>query len=372
VIIARPSLCLFAVLSAASLAGCGWFNDDKGIFVNRDDDYIDMVERDSLVVPSDLQTNKVADPYPIPRTPRQLNPEFYPYKPPRPDAIFASDNRDEVRIQRLGERAWLVVPEDTTTVWPKVKQFLAENGIRIESEMAEYGRLDTEWLDTSQESYRDIIRTVIREAKEQDGFLEGQDRLLIKVEPGIREATSEVYVRHENDALGLPSAGLIDLNSIRSLVPAAEIDALSEIGAYIAAKVSEQTISMVATDNTGQVKSNVSRNEEGVPVLELRLDRERAWATVGQALTRAEVPVEDQDQLAGVYFVRVPENVLTGEEEGWLSGVLRRGNKGYELQLHLNEIDESVYHVSVTDGDEKPVDREFGQEVLTMIREYSS
>jgi hypothetical protein len=73
-----------------------------------------------------------------------------------------------------------------------------------------------------------------------------------------------------------------------------------------------------------------------------------------------------------VYVVRIPDNVLTGEEKGWLSGILGRGNKGYELQLHLNEIDDSLYHVSVTDGNEKPVDREFGQEVLSMIREYSS
>jgi uncharacterized lipoprotein len=353
-------------------AGCGWMNDDKGIFVNRDDDYIDMEERQALVVPSDLEASKVADPYPIPRTPRQLNPEFYPFKPPRPDAIFASDNRDEVRIQRLADRAWLVVPEDPTTVWPKVKQFLAENGISVESEMAEYGRLNTEWLDTSRESYRDIIRSLIREAKEQDGFLEGRDRLLIKVEPGLREATSEIYVRHENDALGLPSVGVVDLNTIKSLIPAVEIESLSEIGAYIAAKVSEQTISMVATDNEGQVKSSVARNEEGVPVLELRLDRERAWATVGQALTRAEVDVENQDQVQGVYYVRIPDQVLTGEEKGWLSGLFGRGKGGHDLQLHLDQVADSVYHVSVTDQDDAPVDREFGQEVLIMLREFSS
>lgn len=56
-----------------SMNGCGWMNDDKGIFVNRDDDYITMEERAALVVPSDLESAKVADPYPIPRTPRQLN-----------------------------------------------------------------------------------------------------------------------------------------------------------------------------------------------------------------------------------------------------------------------------------------------------------
>lgn len=368
----RTTLSLLLLLPLIGLGGCRWFNDDKGVFVNRDDDYITMVERDALVVPSDLQSSKVADPFPVPRTPRQLNPQFYPYKPPRPDAIFANDNREQVRIQRLGERAWLVVPEAPTTVWPKVKQFLAENGISVASEMAEYGRLDTEWLDTSRESYRDIIRTVIREGKEQESFLEGEDRLLIGVEPGLREGTSEVYVRHENDVLGLPSVGVVDLESIRSLMPAVEIDVLSEIGAYIAAKVSEQTISMVATENTGEVKSSVGRNAEGTPVLKLHLDYDRAWATVGQALNRAEVEVENQDQLEGVYYVRIPDKVLTGEEKGWFSGLFGGGKAGHDLQLHMSEAGDAVYYLSVTDDKDKPVDREFSQEVLTMLRDFSS
>jgi outer membrane protein assembly factor BamC len=213
---------------------------------------------------------------------------------------------------------------------------------------------------------------VIREAKEQDGFLEGQDRLLIRVEPGLRESTSEVYVRHENDALGLPSAGVVDLNTIQSLIPEAEIDVLSEIGAYIAAKVSEQTISMVAQEITAQVKSSVERDDQGVPVLELRLDFERAWATVGQALNRAEVDVENLDEAEGVYYVRIPDEVLTGEKIGWFGRLLGRGRNGHELRLYMEEAGEMVYHVDVRDDKADPVDREFGQEVLTMLREYAS
>ena len=41
-------------------------------------------------------------------------------------------------------------------------------------------------------------------------------------------------------------------------------------------------------------------------------------------------------------------------------------------QAHIDEIEDTVFHVSVTDGNENPVDREFGQEVLTMLREFSS
>ena len=171
---------------------------------------------------------------------------------------------------------------------------------------------------------------------------------------------------------GPAAVGVVDLNSVQSIIPAAEVNVLTEVGAYIAAKVSEQTVSMVATENTGRVKSSVERNPQGVPVLELRVDYDRAWATLGQALTRAEVEVNDSDQLAGVYSVRVPQSVLTGEKKGWLSGLFSRGRDAYALQLHVEQAADTVYHVSVTDDEDEPVDREFGQEVLIMIREFAS
>jgi outer membrane protein assembly factor BamC len=360
------------IIGLTLLGGCRWMNDDKGIFVNRGDDYMTLEERDSLLVPSDLYAGKVVDPYPIPRTPELMNPEYYPTQPPRPDAIFANNNRDEVRIQRLGERAWLVVPESPTTVWPKVKQFLAENGVRVASEVSQYGRLDTVWLDTSRESYSDLIRSLIRTAKEQDGLLEGKDRLLIGVEPGLREGTSEIYVRHENDTLGLPSSGVVDLNTLRSVNPSVELDALNQIGGFIAAKVSEQTVSMVALDMTTQVKSSLERDANGITVLELRVDYDRAWATVGQALARAEADVENLDQVEGVYTVRIRDEILTGEQKGWISGLFSRGKNGYFLQLHVTAAADAICYVTVFDGEAGPVDREVGQQVLSMLREFAS
>ena len=73
--ILKPLAVIALLFTLQNLSGCRWMNDDKGIFVNRDDDYIDMEERAPLMVPNDLQSTKVADQFPIPRTPRQLNPE---------------------------------------------------------------------------------------------------------------------------------------------------------------------------------------------------------------------------------------------------------------------------------------------------------
>ena len=79
-----------------------------------------------------------------------------------------------------------------------------------------------------------------------------------------------------------------------------EADMLNEIGAYIAAKVAEQTVSMVAQQIGSGAKSEVIRNTDGVPTLLLYLDQDRAWAAVGQALVRAEVDVTDQDRDVGL------------------------------------------------------------------------
>ncbi|MCB1683713.1 MAG: outer membrane protein assembly factor BamC [Pseudomonadales bacterium] len=356
----------------SGLSACSWFNDDKGFFVNRGDDYITTTENHDLVVPSDLNSAKVADPFPVPRIPNQVNAEFYPDQPPQPDAIYASDNRDEVRIQRLGERRWLAVPEAPTTVWPKVKQFLAENGVGIAAEVSSQGRIDTEWLEISDRQYRDIIRSILRDDRSDASISEGRDRLLIRVEPGLRELTSEIHLRYENDGLAPPRYGVIDLNEMQSLVPEVEVDMLNEIGAYIAARVSEQTISMVAQEIEGGIKSELGRDASGEPALNLRLDQERAWATIGQALSRAEVEVISLDEDTGIYEVSIPDKALTGEQRGWLAGLFGGGKKKYELQLHLARTSDTIFQVTVQDDKARPLDREFSQQVLSMLREFSS
>ena len=355
------------------LVGCAWLNDDKGIFVNRSDDYIDSIERDALVIPADLDSDRVEDPFPIPPSPEQINAEYYPGRPPRPDAIYANDIRNEVRIQRLGDRRWLVVPEPPTTVWPKLREFLSENGVGIDAENPSFGRIDTEWLQIGDDEYRDVIRLLLRDAKKEADMPVGRDRLRIRVEQGLRERTSEIHVRHENDALGVPQDEMVDLNFAQSEIPAVEIEVLNEIGAYIAAKVSEQTVSRVAQEISTVVKSSLARDVEGTPVLRLNLDYDRAWATVGQALNNAEVEVTSNDQIEGVYYVLMEDSLLTGEEPGWFSNFsIFGGSNRHDLQLHVRETDDAWYQVTVLDKDANPVDRELSKQVLVMLREFAT
>ena len=370
-------------LSVCLFSGCGWFSDDRGFFVNRSDDYIDAYEGPELVVPGDLDQS-IEDPFPIPEIPEQQNARFYPGRPPLPGTIYALDNRDEIRIQRLGERIWLVVPEPPTTVWPKIKQFMADNGVAIGSEAAGQGRITTDWLTIADEQYRDVVREVLRDAKQADqppgtGF-SGRDRLLLRVEQGLRERTSEVHVRQQSDRGATVNPDAIDdLEPLVSELPTAERQFLNELGAYIAARVAEQTVSMVALEIAGQEKSELGRDDAGIPVLRLFLDTERTWATLNRALDAATVEVIELDRVAGTCHILIPDTAFTGpvrERRGFFGRLnpFRGGGGGdsiSEVQLRIEREQDRQYAVSVHGIGGEPVTDDFRQDVLVLIREYA-
>ncbi|MDA1076968.1 MAG: outer membrane protein assembly factor BamC [Proteobacteria bacterium] len=366
---------LLVVAFAAGLSGCSAFNDDKGLFVNRSDDYLVAKESRKLIIPEDLESDRVADPDPIPEIETQPNPVFFPDQPPLPDAIYGDDNRQEVRIQKLGDRVWLVIPEPPTIVWPKLKQFLAENGVATVYEAPPDGRIDTDWLVIEDRSYRDVVRTILHDERTNAGVTSGQDRLLVKVEQGLRERTTEVHVRHENDALGSPVAsGTSELRTVRSDLHPVESEMLSEFGAYIAAKVTEQTISRVAQDIASRPKAEMRRDVQGHPVLRLNLDRERAWAAVGQALANAEAEVLSRDPDSGSYSISISDRTFTGEEEpGFFSRLWPGGEaKGYTLLIQVDTLAEDIQQVTVLESPDQLAENELSQRVLVLIREYAS
>jgi outer membrane protein assembly factor BamC len=365
----------------ALAAGCMWFDpDEEGVFLDPADDYMDARQHDSLVIPEDLQQLEDTDPFPIPPIADRANPAFYPDRPPLPDAIYGDSNVDEVRLQRLGERRWLVIPEAPTTAWPKLKQFLADNGVPVTYDAPEVGRLNTDWLRVEgTETYRDVIRTVTNEAKGEAGIITGMDRYLIRVEQGMRPNSTEIHLRHENDSQGLPMPDNVDsLRGVESHVAKAEAELLNEVGAYIAAKVAETTVSKVALQIGSARKSELGRNVEGYPLLRLFLDFDRAWATLGQALGNAEVDVLDVSREEGIYKVSIPPTAFGDESnDGFLCRLTFSCDDkgGLEVVLRVDVVQEIVdggYDVTVHGQEGRFYDPEVSQQVLVMIRDYAT
>jgi outer membrane protein assembly factor BamC len=360
------------------VTGCSWFGREEGVIINPDDDYLEAVQAPSLSIPDDIARIQNSDFIPIPKIPEQVNPRFYPDSPPLPDAIYSNEKRDDVRMQKLGSRNWLIVPEPVTTSWPKLKQFFADNGVGLVLDEPSMGRLDTEWLEISQEdAYRDVIREILKENQAEGILGEGRNQISVKLEQGLRVDSTEIHIRHENDLMSSSeNQGAEAFWQVKSDSVDAERDVLNEIGAYIAAKVSEVTVSKVALEIGSVQKSELLRDSNGYPILRLKLDFQRAWATIGQALGNAEADIIELDREGREFIANLPLESLGVEKTGQVLCRLTFSCSGRDrelpvlIQIRANGPD--VFDVIIYGQDREQLDAEIAQQISVMLRDFAT
>ena len=374
---------LVMVTAASILTGCGMLPSIP--FIGDDDKpekttYIDLRPQAPLEVPADLRQVEPSQVSAIPDIGVQRNASYYPDRPPLPDAKYASDNRDEVRVQRLGSRSWLVIPESPTTAWPKMKQFFADNGIVLVDDRPEVGRLNTVWLEDAGSPARDVVRTLVQRARSDAGLEIGKDRFLLRVEQGMQPQSTEVHLRHDNDDLnGVVEPDILRVQDVNSDLVAAEKALLEQIGGYVAARVAESTVSKVALQIGSQPKSDMRRNADGIPELSFFLDRGRALASLTQSLRNAGVLINSEDSDAGRFDISIPNEVLTGKKGG---GILCRATFSCGSQNETNVtllMSEAIatdkgdaYKIFVLQDGQLMADADKAQEILVMIREFAT
>lgn len=351
------------------LSGCGWMNDDRGFVRNTSDDYLDAREARPLIIPEDMAASPIRGTYDIPPIEAKPLARHFPGRAPRPDAIFADDSDDAVKIQRLGERQWLVVGDPPATVWPVVKQFLGDNGVSVAAESPAGGRVDGSWLEVADKEYGDVVRGVLRDVKGEASAFTGRDRVRFRIEHGIRLGSSEVHVRHENDALGEP----VEAWPEASALPDVEEQLLHEFGGYYGAGVTAQSISMIALDIASSEKAVVERDEQGYPLLRLNVDFERAWAVVGQALQRAELDVKQLERSSGSFQVEVDLSRLGENRPGFFSRFIpgRGGTRLRALDVRIVSTGDSQV-VQVFEAGGAPAPQDLSQQILVMLREFAA
>ena len=374
---------LVTMTAASILTGCGMLPSMP--FIGDDDKpekttYIDLRPQAPLEVPADLRQVEPSQVSAIPDIGVQRNASYYPDRPPLPDAKYASDNRDEVRVQRLGSRSWLVIPESPTTAWPKMKQFFADNGIVLVDDRPEVGRLNTVWLEDAGSPARDVVRILVQRARSDAGLEIGKDRFLLRVEQGMQPQSTEVHLRHDNDDLnGVVEPDILRVQDVNSDLVAAEKALLEQIGGYVAARVAESTVSKVALQIGSQPKSDMRRNADGIPELSFFLDRGRALASLTQSLRNAGVLINSEDSDAGRFDISIPNEVLTGKKGG---GILCRVTFSCGSQNETNVtllMSEAIatdkgdaYKIFVLQDGQLMADADKAQEILVMIREFAT
>ena len=354
----------------ALLSGCRYTRDDKGLFVDARDDYVDAAPSKPLVVPEELSGVRIEDTWPIPDL---ANPNvaarLYPKRVPRPDVLVGQE-LDAIKIQRLGARSWIVLGDSPAQVWPQVKQFLADNGVEIAREDPPEGMIESEWIVVRDQDYTDVVRSAIRDGRaahvDEGGAAipPGRDRLRFRVERGIRRGSSEVHIGHGR------AVGLADEES--APVQAVETEVITKLAEYFAHGVTETAVSMVGREIAARSKAEIIKDADGYPALYLSIGFDRAWATVSQALERAEIRVEDTDALEALVLAVFP----TAGARGWMKRIVPGGESGQDTPVVIRIAREGDGEESVVVSVERPeggrTASELAEEVLVTVRAFAA
>ncbi len=354
------------------LLGSGLFGCSSGplvFFTDREEEYQAAANLPPLKLPSDLRGTHIKSIMVVPDLPPEsvANAALQAIDP-RPTSLLNTGEGDYIRIQKLGNRHWLVIDEPPAVVWPRAKQFLVANRITIVREDASSGWLETDWIPLdalSQDSVRAALRAA-GAASSAGGAARASTsaKLFMRVEPGVRDGTAEVHFRESESLIATSTwPDTSAMPDVEDLLLKAIGERLAQAGGDAAA------VSLRAQQLQTVPKSKLERGPGGRPQLTMNLDFDRAWATVNQALSKAELNITDVNREKGILYLRVSEADLRGEEAGFFTRWFSSEDH-HPLQLRLQGADvRYALMVDAEPGDELPP--AFPEQLLTLIRNHA-
>ncbi len=346
-------------------------------FTDREEEYQTAANLPPLKLPSDLRGTHIKSIMVVPDLPPEsvANAALEAIDP-RPTSLLNTGEGDYIKIQKLGNRHWLVIDEPPAVVWPRAKQFLVANRITIVREDASSGWLETDWIPLdalSQDSVRSSLRTAAASATAAPAAASAAGaaprtstsaKLFMRVEPGVRDGTAEVHFRESESLIATSTwPDTSAMADVEDLLLKAIGERLAQAGGDAAA------VSLRAQQLQTVPKSKLERGAGGRPQLTMNLDFDRAWATVNQALSKAELNITDVNREKGILYLKVSEADLRGEEDGFFTRWFFSEDH-HALQLRLQGTD--VHYALMVDaepGVELPP--AFPEQLLTLIRNHA-
>lgn len=302
----RSLLCAGIAGTLTATSGCSALFGQDGYFRDRGDDYLRADTMPPLQIPAEIPHKPLEPLYYIPSDEAvdiSLAEEF---EVPRPQPLTSNAFTDKVKIQRLGEKRWILVHSEPAEVWSKLRYFLSRNQLQVVFTDPDNGVIETGWLKFKGES-------------------DTKDKYRLVIEPGVQPGHSEIHVLHMNVAGEVPGRGQVNWPA-QSIDPEREAWMLDELAATLASDTSGESSSLLA-QNLG-IKDRVKLTLAGTePVIGLDLEYARALATVGYALQQEGFQLWDQDANTSIYYIHYEEPVLEDEEPGFFARLFRSGPK---------------------------------------------
>jgi outer membrane protein assembly factor BamC len=303
--IKRPFFALLVASLTISLSGCGMFFGADGPFRNREGDYLKADNIPPLVLPAGKKSETMGELYPIPQitaTDFGFDPTADAYEVPRPMPLSANLTQENVKIQRVGGESWILINAAAGEVWPRIRNFLNVNTLAVSKADIGKGIIETSWLQFKTD-------------------LSTYDRYRLQIDQGVQPETTEIHITHMSVPVAEKPAADLEWPR-RSVNAEREKWMLDELAATLASETAEGGTSLLAQTIGGAVKANlgVAGNE---PLMTIKLDRQRTFATLTFAAKQDGFTTFDSDADAGLFYVHYinPDDA----KPGWFKRTFRIG-----------------------------------------------
>lgn len=351
---------LIVVSAVLVLPGCDMLFGSNGYFRDRGDDYLKAETATAVSLPQGVSSNSMGQLFVIPPIANPDSPMPAAFEVPKPTSMdVAVQQRNEVKIQKLGERSWIAVSSAPDAVWPRIHGFLGERGMDVARQDPAEGVIETAWLAL----------------KDDDT---GRDRYRISLEQGLRSNTTEVHVL-EVTVTGKTSERPVEWPA-QSVNLEREKWMLTALADYLSKDDTTQA-SMLA-QSIGSNQRRVEMVSAADPYLAMRVDFPRAWASVGGALSRDGFQIESSNKEQGQWQVnysaaRADAGKVAGEVEkpGFLRRVAMLFGFGKKKQLIADmscqvslQQNGEVVRVLIHDSTGKPMLTRDADNLLRIIR----
>ena len=279
-----------------------------------------------------------------------------------------------MKIERDGEKRWLVVDKSAADLYPQVKDFWQENGFLLVIDSPSTGIMETDWAENRAKIPQDIIRRTLGRVLDSMYDSGERDKYRTRLEVQKPDVT-EIYITHKG-AIETPvkdaSGSMISTQwMVRPSEPELEVIFLTRLMERLG-MTQEQAKAQIAQSNNVPNTPKARLIEEGPTTrIEMALSFDRAWRDIGLALDRSNFTVEDRDRSKGIYFVRYVNPKELGDGRSWFGRTFGKSNdadkKAKLYRVVVQSKGENQINVFVQDADGKPENTSTANQLLTTL-----
>jgi len=277
------------------------------------------------------------------------------------------------KIEREGNRRWIVAQKSSTELYPKIKNFWEDTGFLLATDSPNTGIMETDWAENRANIPDDMVRRFLGKNLESIYSTGERDKFRTRLEKSAKGET-EIYVTHKGAKEELTG---VDKNTTmwttKASDPELEAELLTRMLVYLGASNETAKTAVKTASDTSKARVVRLQKMDQVDTLVIAQGFDRTWREVGLGLDRSNFSVEDRDRSKGIFYVRyVNSNLDPAKKQGWFSSLFSPSKedelkKAKKYQVIVKSLDNNSTSVTVLDELGKVTTSEVAKPILTIL-----